>query len=166
MTLEPLLEASPAIQIHTAAAIAAFGLGAVILFRRKGGRVHMMAGRIWVATMLLVTLSSFFIHTIRMWGLWSPIHLLSIGTTGSLILGVYMIRKRNIASHRRIMQSTYLGALIIAGFFTFMPGRIMHEVLFTGPLAPDPVWTLVAVLIGGVLIFIAVRRQGILHSAP
>jgi len=132
MTLQPLLSASPAIQIHAAAAIAAFVLGGVVLFRRKGGKVHMALGRAWVLLMLTVVFSSFFIHTINLWGIWSPIHLLSVGTFFSLIYGFAAIRRRNIEVHKRVMQSTYLGALIIAGFFTFLPGRIMHEVLFSG----------------------------------
>jgi uncharacterized membrane protein len=132
MTLEPLLTASPAIQIHAAAAIAAFVLGGVVLFRRKGGRVHMALGRAWVLLMLTVVFSSFFIHTINLWGIWSPIHLLSLGTFFSLVYGFAAIRRRNVVRHKRIMQGTYLGALVIAGFFTFLPGRIMHEVLFAG----------------------------------
>jgi uncharacterized membrane protein len=132
MTLEPLLSASPAIQIHAAAAIAAFVLGGVVLFRRKGGKIHMALGRAWVLLMLTVVFSSFFIHTINLWGIWSPIHLLSVGTFFSLIYGFVAIRRRDVMLHKRVMRSTYLGALIIAGFFTFLPGRIMHEVLFSG----------------------------------
>ncbi|MGE0502744.1 MAG: DUF2306 domain-containing protein [Rhizobiaceae bacterium] len=132
MTLEPLISASPAIQVHVAAAVAAFVLGGVVLFRRKGGRTHMMLGRVWVLLMLVVVFSSLFIHTIRLWGIWSPIHLLSVGAFVSLVYGVAMIRRRNVSAHKRTMQGTYLGALVIAGFFTFMPGRIMHEVLLSG----------------------------------
>lgn len=136
MTLQPLLDASPAIQIHVAAAVAAFVLGAVILFRRKGDRPHRLGGRLWVGLMLVVTLSSVFIHTIRVWGIWSPIHLLSIATTMSLVGGVAAVRARNVQLHRRTMRSTYVGALLVAGFFTFMPGRTMHEVVFgTAPAA-------------------------------
>jgi uncharacterized membrane protein len=137
VTLEPLISASPAIQIHAAAAVAAFLLGGVLLFRRKGGRVHMALGRAWVLLMLTVVFSSFFIHTINLWGIWSPIHLLSIITFFSLIKGFVAIRRRNVHVHKRIMQSTYLGALVIAGFFTFLPGRIMHEVLFSGTSAAE-----------------------------
>lgn len=140
MTLEPLLDASPAIQIHAYAAIAAFGLGAVILFRRKGGRIHRMMGRVWVGLMLVVVLSSFFIHTIRLWGPWSPIHLLSVATLFSLTYGVLMIRRRNVEAHRSVMQSTFGGALVIAGLFTFVPGRIMWEVLFSESLTLPPLW--------------------------
>lgn len=133
MTLEPLLEASLAIQLHTAAAVLAFILGAVVLFRRKGDRSHRLAGRVWVGLMLVVAVSSFFIHAIRMVGIWSPIHLLSLATLLALGCGVWLARSGRIAAHRRTMQATYLGALVVAGFFTFMPGRIMHEVLFGGP---------------------------------
>lgn len=132
MTLEPLFQASPAIQVHAFSAVAAFGLGAVVLFRRKGGFVHRLLGRIWVALMVVVALSSFFIHTIRVWGSWSPIHILSIAALLALAHGVAMIRRRNVRAHRRIMQSTFLGTLVVAGLFTLLPGRIMNAVLF-GP---------------------------------
>jgi len=133
MSLQPLLGASPAIQIHAFAAIAAFLLGAVVLFRRKGDRLHRIGGRIWVALMLVVTLSSFFIHAIRIWGIWSPIHLLSIATILSLAYAVTMIRSRNVIAHAAAMRTTYVGALVIAGAFTLAPGRIMNRVLFGGP---------------------------------
>ena len=42
MTLEPLLQASLAIQIHALAAVLAFLLGGMILFRKKGDRLHRM----------------------------------------------------------------------------------------------------------------------------
>lgn len=68
MTLQPLLQASPVIQIHAYAAIAALLLGAAVLFRRKGDRLHKLGGRIWVLLMVVVAISSFFIHAIRIWG--------------------------------------------------------------------------------------------------
>jgi uncharacterized membrane protein len=30
------------------------------------------------------------------------------------------------------MVSLFLGALVVAGLFTFVPGRLMHKVLFGG----------------------------------
>ncbi|WP_157019277.1 DUF2306 domain-containing protein [Mesorhizobium xinjiangense] len=156
MTLEPLLAASPAIQIHVAAAVAAFGLGSIVLSRRKGDRLHRIGGRIWVALMLLVCLSSFFIHTIRLWGPWSPIHLLSVTTLFSLGSGVWLAMRRQIEAHRRTMQSTFAGALVIAGLFTFLPGRIMHEVLFGGG-SPVP-GILLAVFAVAVALLVLQRR--------
>lgn len=151
MNFEPLMNASPAIQIHVVAAILAFVLGGVVLFRRKGDRLHRLGGKIWVGLMLVVALSSLFIHTIRLWGPWSPIHLLSIATLWGLYRGVTLARLRRIAEHRRTMQGVYLGALIIAGVFTFMPGRIMHEVFFEGP-SPATGITVAAVVVSGSII--------------
>lgn len=148
MTLEPLINASPAIQIHVAAAVVAFGVGGVVLFRRKGGRFHMAIGRVWVMLMLVVVVSSFFIHTIRLWGPWSPIHILSVGTIISLAGGIWAVRKRDIARHRRIMQATYIGSLGIAGFFSFMPGRIMYEVLFSGTTVAQMALIAAVILLG------------------
>lgn len=133
MTLTPLLEASLAIQIHTLSAVLAFLLGACVLFRRKGDAFHRAGGKIWVVLMLVVCATSMFIHAIQMIGIWSPIHLLSISTIWFLYKGVAAARRRRIHEHQATMKSIYLGALVIAGFFTFMPGRIMHEVFFSGP---------------------------------
>lgn len=152
MDFTPLVTASPAIQIHALAAVLAFGLGGYVLFRRKGDRLHRMGGRIWVGLMLAVCLSSFFIHTIRMFGPFSPIHILSIGTLYALWRGVAMARLRRIADHRRMMQLTYAGALVAAGFFTFMPGRIMNQVFFGGPQPMVGVAVAAAVVAGGGLL--------------
>lgn len=132
MTLQPLLEASPAIQIHTVSAVFAFFLGAMVLFGRKGDRLHRLGGRLWVGLMGLVCISSFFIHTLQVVGIWSPIHILSVTTLIALFGAVRSARLRRIVEHRRIMQSTYFGALILAGFFTFLPGRIMYRMVFAG----------------------------------
>jgi uncharacterized membrane protein len=149
MNLTPLLEASLAIQIHVAAAVAAMLLGAAILFRRKGDRAHRMAGRIWVLLMAVVAISSFFIWTIRLLGPFSPIHILSVGTLVSLTYGVGMARMRNIVAHRRTMQMTYAGALVITGFFTLLPGRIMYDVFFGGEQPVVGVAVLAGLVVGG-----------------
>lgn len=160
MNFEPLLAASPAIQIHAVAAILAFGLGGLVLFRRKGDRLHRMGGRIWAGLMLAVCLSSFFIHTIRMVGPWSPIHLLSIVTLYALARGVWMARLARIADHRRTMRLTYAGALVAAGFFTFMPGRIMNAVFFGGPQPMAGAAVAAAIVAGaGLITWKGVRRR-------
>lgn len=151
MTLQPLLDASFAIQAHTVAAILAFFIGGVVLFRRKGDHRHRMAGRIWVGLMAAVSLSSFFIHSLKVWGMWSPIHLLSIATLVALVYAIAAVRRRDVATHARAMKLTYLGALVIAGIFTFMPGRIMNEVFFGGPRPLDGVLLLAAIAVAGAI---------------
>jgi uncharacterized membrane protein len=38
-------------------------------------------------------------------------------------------RRHRVAKHRFVMVSIFGGALLIAGLFTFFPGRIMHAVV-------------------------------------
>ncbi len=133
-----------------------------MLFRRKGDAPHRRLGRVWVGLMTLVALSSFFIWEIRMVGLFSPIHLLSIGTLASLWQAVRFARRRNIKAHMRTMQAIYLLALVLTGWFTFMPGRIMNQVVF-GPEGAGPVESavfLVASLVAGAALVWLVRRAG------
>ena len=132
MTLAPLLNASPAIQIHAVAAMAAFALGLVQFAATKGTIPHRTLGWIWVTLMVVVSVTAFFIHEIRLWGPWSPIHLLAIFTLVMLPLAVRHARRHSVEHHRWSMIGIFVGALVIAGLFTFVPGRIMHAVTF-GP---------------------------------
>jgi len=132
MTLAPLLAAPAVIQWHAFAALGAFALGAVQLAAPKGTIPHRLFGWIWAALMLTVVISSFFIHQIRLWGPWSPIHLLSLFTLIMLPLAVLRARRHEVTKHRRAMTGLFVGALVIAGAFTLLPGRIMHAVVF-GP---------------------------------
>jgi uncharacterized membrane protein len=132
MTLAPLLAAPAAIQVHAFAAIAAFGLGLVQLSAPKGTIPHRVFGWSWVVLMLTVALSSFFIHKIRLLGQWSPIHLLSLLVLVLLPLAVLRAHRHNVTGHRCAMLGLFTGALVIAGVFTFLPGRIMHAVVFGG----------------------------------
>jgi uncharacterized membrane protein len=132
MSLAPLLNAAPAIPVHAFAAMAAFVLGVVQLAAPKGTLPHRTIGWIWVGLMAIVAASSFWIHEIRLLGPWSPIHLLSIFTLIMLPIAVWRARRHRVADHRRIMTMTFVGALVIAGLFTLLPGRIMHAVVF-GP---------------------------------
>ena len=130
MSLASLLNAEPAIQLHAFTAIAAFALGAVQLSAPKGTLPHRTAGWIWVALMVVVAVSSFFIHDLRIWDAWSPIHLLSVFTLAMLPLAVMHARRHRVDRHRRAMIAIFVGALVIAGLFTLAPGRIMHAVVF------------------------------------
>lgn len=130
MTLAPLLDATPAIQVHAFAAVSAFVLGVVQLTAPKGTIPHRTVGWIWVTLMVVVSVSAFFIHQLRVWGPWSPIHLLAIFTLVMLPIAVMAARRHDVPGHRRAMLGLFAGALVIAGIFTFYPGRIMYEVVF------------------------------------
>jgi uncharacterized membrane protein len=132
MTLNPLINASFAVQLHAYAALAAFALGAVQLARVKGTAQHRALGYTWVALMLVVAISSFWIQDMRVWGPWSPIHLLAILVLLMLPLAVYFARIQRVRGHKLTMLGLFAGALVVAGLFTFVPGRLMHQVVFGG----------------------------------
>jgi uncharacterized membrane protein len=130
MSLAPLLNASPTIQVHAFAAMAAFALGAVQLGAPKGTFGHRTIGFIWAALMLVVCISAFFIHELRVWGPWSPIHLLALFTLIMVPVAVWRAHQHDVTRHRHGMIGLFTGALVVAGIFTFYPGRIMHAVVF------------------------------------
>lgn len=132
MSLEPLFSAGIAIQIHAAAASISFFLGPFILFRKKGDAQHKILGRLWAFTMAVTIASSFFIFGIRTFGLFGPIHIISVLASFSLVRAVHLARIGRIVAHQRSMRGLYFGALIVAGLFTFLPNRIMSEVFFNG----------------------------------
>jgi uncharacterized membrane protein len=47
-----------------------------------------------------------------------------------LPLAVWRAHTHRVAGHRRIMILLFTGALVVAGLFRLLPGRIMHAVLF------------------------------------
>lgn len=132
MSLDPLLSAPLVVQIHAFLAFAAIALAVAIFTLRKGSGWHRILGWTWVVAMASVATSSFWIHDLRWFGPFGPIHALSVFTLGNLVLGVRAARRKNVALHRLTMRSLVFGALIVAGAFTFVPGRIMFQVVSGG----------------------------------
>lgn len=144
MSLQPLLDASPAVQIHVAAVLPAAVLGAYILLNRKGSRLHRLLGRIWMVLMAITSLSSFFIHEINLFHGFSPIHLLSVFVLVGIWRSISAARAHNIRAHRGTVIGMYIGGIVVAGLFTLVPGRIMNAVVFAG----GPSWILLLTLAG------------------
>ncbi|MBL4731396.1 MAG: DUF2306 domain-containing protein [Rhizobiaceae bacterium] len=159
MSLDPLLNATPAIQIHAIAALISFFLGPFILFSKKGDTKHKVMGRVWGISMAVTIASSFLIFEIQLFGPFSPIHLLSVFSAGSLVLGINFARKGNISAHRKTMSGLYFGALIVAGIFTFFPDRIMNQVFFNGRETIGFIGVVTGTLLSGLALAHA-KRQG------
>jgi uncharacterized membrane protein len=58
------------------------------------------------------------------------IHLFSFLTIWTVPSAIIAARKGNIKAHKRKMILLYVGAILIAGAFTLMPGRYLHHVFF------------------------------------
>jgi uncharacterized membrane protein len=130
MKLEPLFDASLPIRIHAAVAIAALALGIWQLAGAKGTMRHRVAGYLWVALMMIIAASSFGIHELGQWRGFSLIHLLSLYVLIAAPLAIHFVRRGNLRRHKLMMIGMFVGALVVAGLFTLVPGRIMHAVVF------------------------------------
>ena len=130
MDLSILNTAENPIPAHAYAAFLAVVLGGIQLSRPKGTSSHKYLGYTWVTLMLWVSISSFWIQTIKMIGPFSPIHFLSIFTIWSVFEAIRSARNGNIIRHKRMMKLLYILALIVTGLFTLLPGRTMNAVLF------------------------------------
>jgi len=120
---------SALIAVHGALAATALIVGGSVLLRRKGTATHKLLGRVWVALMVAVALSSFWIFEIRRGAGPSLIHLLSVWTLISLALAVWFIRRGNVRAHRGFMVGTFVG-LAAAGLGTLAPGRALYRFFF------------------------------------
>ena len=132
MTLAPLMNASPTIQAHAIVALIALALGTLQMLAPKGTMNHRSVGWGWAMAMMFVAGSSLFIHEIKSFGIWSPIHLLSLLTLVTVPLAVRRAKHHQVERHRRAMIAIFALALVVTGLFTLAPGRIMHAVVFGG----------------------------------
>jgi uncharacterized membrane protein len=120
---------APIVYVHLAAAVGALALGTWQLLRPKGTPAHRAAGWTWVALMATVALSS----------LWIPaflhftwIHVFTLVTAIALPLALWRVRHGDVAGHAGTMRGLYAGGLVIAGAFTFMPGRLLGDLVWKG----------------------------------
>lgn len=130
MNWEALTSAAQPIPVHAVLALFAVASGGLQFALPKGTLPHRVLGYVWVAAMLVVALSSFFINGYRWVGPFGPIHLLSCLVLVTLWRGVHFARSHAIRAHRRAMIQLYFLSLLLAGGFTLLPGRIMHTVVF------------------------------------
>jgi uncharacterized membrane protein len=116
---------------HLTTIIVALVLTPVMLLAPKGTRPHRAIGYVWCAAMALTALISLSIKVINP-GHFSPIHLISLYTFAQIPLMIWAARTHRIARHRRAVRLTVLGALLIAGAFTFPFNRLLGRWLFGG----------------------------------
>ncbi len=128
--LSLLADASPAVQIHVAAVVAALIVGGVLMSGVKGNRLHRTLGWGWVIAMALAAVASLFIQQISQGHGFSWLHLFSGWTLIALPIAVVAARRHHIRAHSRTMTGLFVGGLIVAGITAFLPGRLMWQVFF------------------------------------
>jgi uncharacterized membrane protein len=130
------MQLTPLIAVHMTAALLAVATGPVALWARKGAtqypRLHRAFGYAWVTLMVVTAVSAIFIRDWRLPNLagFTPIHLLIPVTLSGLFGAFWFLAKGNINGHRKTMQRLYLGACLVAGGFTLVPGRYLGDLLW------------------------------------
>ncbi|MDC0891458.1 DUF2306 domain-containing protein [Gammaproteobacteria bacterium] len=124
------------LSLHALPGLLALILGSIVLLSKKGTKTHKRRGYMWLGLMLLISLTAIFIQEINP-GSYSLIHLLIPWTIFSIIFGIYAIKKFKVTKnkvwrhlHQWTMIGLFFGALVIAGAFTLMPGRMLNEIIF------------------------------------
>jgi uncharacterized membrane protein len=114
---------------HIATILVALALTPVMLLRQRGTPGHRQLGWIWAIAMFLTALVSFDVRLINQ-GSFSFIHILSAWTMIQVPVIVWSARTKNVKRHRGSVRGMIIGALLLAGLFTFPFGRLMGNWLF------------------------------------
>lgn len=129
----PILQAPLAIKLHLATILSAILVGAVLMSGVKGRRLHRVLGWTWAGLLLFTATAALFIRAPtglpNIAGI-GVLHLFSAVTLLAAPLGVHAAKRHDVARHARIMTSLFVGGVGVAGFFAFLPGRLLWQVVF------------------------------------
>ena len=119
--------------LHLATILPAFVLGTILLIIKKGTKVHKIFGRIYMMLMLVTAFITLFMQAKvgpKLFNHFGWIHSFSFLTIYTVPTAYLAIKNGNVKAHKRKMILLYFGAIIIAGGFTFFPGRYLHTLFF------------------------------------
>ena len=127
----------PLIWLHLGLIVVALALTPAMLLRRKATRSHRVLGYVWVTAMTGTAAVSLAFKTGAgplshgvFTGDVSPIHILSVVVLVLVPQLVLAARRHDIVAHRRGVRGLVIGAILIAGFFTFPFDRLLGHWLF------------------------------------
>lgn len=118
---------------HLATVVPCFLIGTILLIIKKGTTIHRRLGRVYMVLMLVTGVITLFMPAQvggRFLDHFGWIHSFSFLTIYTIPTAYWAIKRGDVKSHKRKMISLYFGAIIIAGGFTFFPGRFLHQFFF------------------------------------
>ena len=119
--------------LHLVTVVPCFFIGTMLLLIKKGTNIHKSFGRVYMILMLFTALVTLFMPAEvgpKFLNHFGYIHSFSFLTIYTVPTAYWAIKKGNIKSHKRKMVLLYFGAILIAGGFTFTPGRYLHQLFF------------------------------------
>ena len=123
-------------KIHVATVVPAFFLGAWQIFlSTKGSPPHRKLGSVYIGLMITTAISALFIRASSLPDMpsfrgFTPIHLFVPVVFVNVGLTLFALRTRRFKLHRATMMGLFISGIGIAGALAFMPGRVMHAVVF------------------------------------
>jgi uncharacterized membrane protein len=121
--------------LHLATVVPAFFLGGYLLLSRKGTPIHRLLGKAYMACMVATAFISLFMSAQvgpALWGHFGFIHLFSLMVLYCVPAAYVAAKRHHTRAHAANMVGVYVGGILIAGAFTFSPGRLLHTWLFVG----------------------------------
>jgi uncharacterized membrane protein len=119
--------------IHLATVLPCFLIGTILLIIKKGTKIHIYSGRVYMILMLLTATVTLFMPAQvgpRFLDHFGLLHGFSLLTIYSVPTAYLAIKAGNVKVHKRKMILLYFGAIILAGGFTFYPGRYLSNLFF------------------------------------
>ncbi len=119
--------------LHLATVLPCFVIGTALLIIKKGTNIHKNFGRIYMVLMLITASITLFMPAQvgpRFLNHFGWIHFFSFLTIYTVPTAYLAIKRGDVKSHKRKMVLLYFGAIVIAGGFTFFPGRYLHNLFF------------------------------------
>lgn len=123
----------PLAYAHLATVLPAFAIGTYLLIRRKGTPLHRLLGKLYMLLMLVTAAITLFMPAAvgpKLFNHFGFIHLFSLLALYSVPSAYLAARRHDVRTHKGNMIGLYIGGLVIAGGFAFMPGRLLHSWLF------------------------------------
>lgn len=149
---------------HIFAASVGMVLGGYQLWHRpRGDGRHRVVGRVWVALMAWAAVSSFWIRDLND-GAFSWLHVLSLVTVVSLVLGVLRARQHDVRGHMGPMIGSWVGSVVAFVFAVVVPAlaiptfAVAEPVGAAGFAAAVLLTTVAVVWVGGRLAPVSRRR--------
>lgn len=119
--------------LHLATVVPCIVMGAALFMMKKGTRVHKIMGKFYMILMLFTGIITLFMPAQvgpQLFNHFGYIHSFSLLTLYSAPKAYIAIRRGNVKSHQNSMIRLYVGGILIAGSFTLVPGRFLHDVFF------------------------------------
>ena len=117
---------------HLGTVLPAAAIGGVLLAFSKGTSLHRLLGRIYMVLMFVTAVITLFMGAKvgpTLYNHFGFIHLFSFLVIAEVPRAYISARNHDIRAHKSAMLGVYIGAILLAGAFTMMPGRYLHGLL-------------------------------------